>query len=421
MPRSNPIALRRARAFTFLLVATVGCQPVADSPPPPTPVVRVRPVVEGTVAPKIDLVGTVTPLRVSRLAAGVAGKIAVFDYEEGQVIAPDRPIAELRRQTIEIEIEAAKAAERKSTAADSLAKSREKRVTTARDRGTVNVETLEAAQSEAAQAAAALAAAAAEVKRLEDRLAQHTINPPFHGPLAVLVQKQTDIGEWVDEGDPLATIADLSHVKVVVTVEEKFIQLARIGRKIEVRFDPASGPRGGGLVTVEGEVMHIVPRANWQQGSRSFPVHIRVENRVDEQGQPLLKEGMLARVTLEGESRKALKIHKDCLVRTSGRPVVFRLDKDNRARPIEVKLGLLTGDYVEYVPGGGDPSATSQASPPSEESADTVPLQPGDRLVSDGAERLRPMQQVTVLPNPATVSTGASVASPASLVANPAS
>ena len=91
--------------------------------------------------------------------------------------------------------------------------------------------------------------------------------------------------------------------------------------------------------------------------------------------QPRLKEGMLARIIFRGAPREVLLIDKDSIDRSSGESIVFVVDEDSRARAVTVQTGTSQGQFIEVV---GD-------------------VQPGERLVTEGVERLRPFQQVTVL------------------------
>jgi len=104
-----------------------------------------------------------------------------------------------------------------------------------------------------------------------------------------------------------------------------------------------------------------------------------VTNRITDQ-QPDLKEGMLARITFRGLNREVLLIDKDSIDRSSGRSMVFVVESDNRVRSVEVQSGMSQGQFIEVE---GD-------------------IQVGDRLVTEGVERLRPFQQVVILePEPA--------------------
>jgi multidrug efflux pump subunit AcrA (membrane-fusion protein) len=115
--------------------------------------------------------------------------------------------------------------------------------------------------------------------------------------------------------------------------------------------------------------------------SRTFPVKVRVENEITAAG-PLLKSGMLARVVLPtGKTQEALLVPKDALV-LGGRegPVVFVFQPDTAnhtqgtVRPVVVQLGVAEGSWIQV----------------------SGALEAGQRVVSEGNERLRPGQEVVV-------------------------
>jgi len=155
---------------------------------------------------------------------------------------------------------------------------------------------------------------------------------------------------------------------VRVQVEEDAIGQIRVGQPVQVYVDAL------GKNPIEGVIQSIVPRANWQQGSRSFPVIVRMPNTI-QSGQPRLKEGMLARITFRGSSREVLLVDKDAIDRSSGKPIIYLVKSDNRVRAVEVQDGMSQGRFTEVT---GD-------------------LQAGDRIVTEGVERLRPYQEVTIL------------------------
>jgi len=203
------------------------------------------------------------------------------------------------------------------------------------------------------------------VTRIEDELARRRIEAPFNG---YVTQRHTDLGQWLEEGGAVVTLVRLEEVEVRVQVEEDAVQDIRVGQHVDVYVDALADK------PFDGEVRFIVPKANWQQGSRSFPVVVRLANTlVDDQ--PQLKEGMLARITFRGLPQEVLLVDKDSIDRSSGRPVVFVVESDNRARAVEVRSGMSQGQFIEVE---GD-------------------LRVGDRLVTEGVERLRPFQQVLVL------------------------
>ena len=87
--------------------------------------------------------------------------------------------------------------------------------------------------------------------------------------------------------------------------------------------------------------------------SRTFPVKIRVQNQQGKGG-PLLKSGMLARVTLPtGEKKQMLLVSKDALVLEGEKPKVFVVDRDPQqanqgvVRAVTVELGVADGGMIQ--------------------------------------------------------------------------
>jgi len=367
------------------------------------------------VAEEEVLLGTVVPLKESEVASGAAGKVLEFPRREGDFVEAGDTLAVLRSVTLRIEIDAAKAdadakkarweqlstrkkseidqaeAARDAAKADhDYAKARLKRTVNLYERGTLNKDDLQRDQSAFDRAAAKLQEAEAtlrltdsldkaiaqahaeylaqeqEVARLEDELKKRTINAPFSG---YITETHAEVGQWVEKGGTVVDMVDLSAVDVSVNVEESHMHLVKKGEPVLVLFDALGGAK------YTGTLREIVPRSDWEGGSRSFPVKVRIENKRDGNGLPELKEGMLARIVLRGPLHEALLVPKDAVVRSSGRSVVFKLDAEDRAVNVPIEEHLSYGNFVEA---SGD-------------------LQPGDRLVTEGNERLRPAQKVAIL------------------------
>jgi hypothetical protein len=102
-----------------------------------------------------------------------------------------------------------------------------------------------------------------------------------------------------------------------------------------------------------------------------------VKNEVSDDG-PLVKSGMYARVMLPtGKTQIATLVYKDALVLGGHQPIVHVVDaapnaKQGKARPVSVQLGIAQGNMIQVT---GD-------------------LQPGQLVVVQGNERLRPGQDV---------------------------
>lgn len=410
----------------------VGCGQPPAPPQMPAPPVRAMTVALVPIAEEFTAVGTVVPLEVSRVAAGAEGKVVEFPFREGTLVRKDEVITKLRDKTLAIEIEGGKAlmrqreamfremqagfrAEEKAQAEAKMAAAKEtldladlklKRTDDLFRRGAARQEELEEAHSTQMRATQLFLEARAdrdlklngyrketieqsqaayeqqqqEVARLEDEMSKRTVRAPFTG---YLVKKHTDLGEWVIKGAPIVTLIDLQTVEVVVKVDENRIGLVKVGGKIDVKFDAYPNQ------AFSGEVVHIVPQSEWAGGSRSFPVRIRLPNEF-ENDVPKFKEGMLARAKFRGPERQGLTVDRDAIVRGGRAPIVYVLAEIPVAggtpktvvRPVPIAEGLDLGPTIEVSGAAG-----------------AAKLEAGARVVNEGAERLRPEQEVRVLPN----------------------
>jgi len=369
-------------------------------------------------------VGTVLPARTSDVGSAVDGRLVDFPIVDGQHVAEGEPIAGLLRGLLEIERQGALAEleRRRQVLAELRAGSRPEEIDQARalvagfearlayakgrlarlgrlaERGTSTVDEVQDAQTElqateaqlagakaalaladagarqeqVAQAAAAVAVQEAEVERIDDQLAKHTIRSPFAG---WVVERFTEKGQWVARGGLVARIAELDRVKVVAQVPELSVRFLRPGAEVRLEFDAAPDQAWVGTVA------RVVPQADLL--SRSFPVEVALDNRVVE-GEPMLKGGMLARVWLPvGKAGSATVVPKDSVVLGVARPFVYVVDGgadgaagNGTVRPVEVGLGAAVEGHVE-VRGG---------------------LEAGQLVVIRGNERLRPGTAVAFQP-----------------------
>jgi len=422
--RENRGGSAAARGFAWLVAAALPLAAPGAAPAQPgaaaVPVVAAR-VTTMEAASGQPFVGTVLAARTSDVGSAVDGRLVNLPIVEGQEVSEHEPIAELLRGLLEIEragavaeldrrrqvlaelrsgsrpeeIEQARAAVAGFEARLAYAKDRLARLGRLAERGTSTADELQDAstelqateaqlrgsraalalaeagprQEQIAQAAAAAAVQEAEVERIDDQLAKHTIRAPFTG---WVVQLFTEKGQWVARGGLIARIVELATVEIEAQVPESSVATLREGAAVRLEFD--SAPDRPWI----GTVARIVPQADLL--SRSFPVHIRLENQVVD-GVPVIKGGMLARAWLPvGATGSVTVVPKDALVLGGPRPVVFCVDSSAAGtgvvRVAEVSLGAAVGGHVA-VRGG---------------------VEPGMLVVVRGNERLRPGMQVAFTP-----------------------
>ena len=411
------------RSWLFMVACvTLISAPRAVGQGPPADLVAVSPVVEREITAGQMFVGTVMPLMTAIVGSAVDGRVVEYPLNEGDRVERGQMLAQLLTETIQLELAAAEAdlelrkqqlaelengtrpaelaqAAARMTAAEArvqYAKARRARAEnlfrqgqamSEEERDEIIALAIEAEQAhleakaayqlavegprkeQIAQARAQVAVQQATVDRLKDQITKHTVISRFAG---YVTAEHTEVGQWVKQGDPVAEIAALDEVEVVAQVVEQYVPHIRAGMTVSVQVPALPGPPLTGVVTA------VVPQADVQ--ARTFPVKVRVQNQVSEDG-PVVKSGMYARVMLPtGKKQMAMLVSKDALLLGGPQPLVYVVNlssgdaKQGKAQPVPVQLGISEGSLIQVIGG----------------------LQPGQLVVVQGNERLRPGQDVQV-------------------------
>lgn len=423
VPKGNGRAARRparpkARWASLAVVGGLVLPAVAQMPPA---IVKVGQVVEEEVTAGQAFVGTVMPLRRSTVGSAVDGRVIDFMVNKGDAVTKDQPVAQLRTGTLEIELAAAKAQvglreaelqELKNGSRPEEIEQMRARMASAdarREYAQNNLQRIEQLYSERraitlaemqdatslaeqanqsyleakaahdlavagpraeqiAQAEANLAVASEQANLIADRLDKHTVRAPFDG---YVIAEHVEVGQWVQAADPVVDVVEVHHVDIEAMVLEQYVENLRVGA--DARLEVTALPKH----TFTGKVAAIVPQADLR--SRSFPVLVRVENTIVD-GAPLLMPGMFARATLPvSKAEHATLVPKDAVVLGGPTPVVWLVEgassaaKSGMAKLAPVQLGIAKDNLIQVI----------------------GPVKPGDTVIVEGNERLRPGQAVT--------------------------
>ena len=356
-PLNLSSTLRTACAVVVVAVAAVPVAAQFGGGPAP---VRFTPAIEAEVRSTIDLTGTVESRRSSVVASEVAGLVVELAVREGDRVEKGDPLVVLRRQSLELRLEAADGDVAEAEARLALARASLTRARKLVEDQVFSEQQLDDAVSEADAWTARVARLTAERDRLADDLDRSTVRSPFDG---VVVEERCAEGEWISAGGAVMEVMDFIELEVTVEVPERqFVGLV-VGAEAEVTFGALPGS------VVEGRIRAVVPRANPQ--SRTFPVKVAVDNSNGRIG-----VGMLARVALPiGEPSSSVMVPKDAIVSSRGGEIVYVIGDDESVVPVPVETGASSGPWVSV---NGE-------------------IRAGDRVVTRGNERLRP--GMTVLPS----------------------
>lgn len=403
----------------------------AGKPPvQPPALVRVALIRQQNVTPEFRAVGNVRPRHVSVVASGSDGIVAEFPVEVGDFISEGTLLSQLRNESTNLEIAQQEAllderkaelteisvprkedeaeAQARKLSADitfSNAKRRLAELESLHKRGAANQSELKDAQdtldaAEQTQLAAAALLSKISNPRVEtvmqsqarvDAQEQHvaflkaerekrSTKAPFTG---FVVEEHTYVGQWLSKGAPVATLAQLTEVEVEVQIDQQYIDQIAPGRPVTLDVQ-GTGGRNGKTREWAGVVDTVVPRSNWQNGSRSFPVIVRVKNEIDDTTMPpvpALREGMMAEATFRGEGVDGVLVPKDSMVRTSRGTFIYVINPSEEGKPLSVRQVLVTpgvseGAWIQVI---GDGLAADQ------------------QVVTEGAERLRAFQTVQIM------------------------
>lgn len=361
------MTIRSNRLYLLILflvgaLALPGCsEQQAAQPPkgrPPTPV-RVAEVVNRTVQQTVELVGTVEPWRRSIVAGEIAALVERFPVEEGRAVKRGELLAQLRTDTLIIQLNAAEATHRESEARYQQAKKDLERIKTLFAKELITQKEYDDALTQEAALALRLAQLESALLQVKDRLKKTRVVAPFDG---WVTKEFTEVGQWIEAGGPIVELVDLSRVQVEVPLPERYVGEIRVGASVTASFDGLPG------FQARGRVFSVLAQAD--RNSRTFPIKVELPN-VDLR----IKSGLVSRVILQvGEPYEALVIPKDALVLRGGSEFVFVM-KDGSVSQVSVIAVNHINSEVEV----------------------KGQLEPGMIVVVEGNERLFPGQPVRVL------------------------
>ncbi len=294
-------------------------------------------VVEAEFVDEIEAVGTAFANEQTVLTSPVTERIERIVFSDGAFVRRGAVIAQLSRGEESADLNSVEARARE-------ADKQLERLVSLQQRGFA---TNAAVDEQMAQRDAARADANAIRSRISDRV----IRAPFNGVLSL---RTVSPGTVVTSGSPIATISDISAIKLDFTVPENFLSAIKPGQTIEATT--AAYPDQ----VFSGTIDNINPLVD--PLSRSLTVRAILPN----DGQ-LLRPGMLMTVSIVSETRTGPAIPESALVAQGEQNYVFVVDAENIARRTPIEIGLRANGMVEVRSG----------------------LRLGSKIVADGTVKVR--------------------------------
>jgi len=201
--------------------------------------------------------------------------------------------------------------------------------------------------------------ARADVDAARARQADRTIRAPFAGVVGL-----SDIapGALINPGAAIVTLDDVSTVRVDFEIPDRYLSNLREGQTIYAKADAYPGQ------TIEGRIAKLDTRID--ERTRAITARAEFPNPGRR-----LKPGMMMRVSISKGQRQAIAIPEAALSVQGDSAFVYVLNRQGEQTTAEqrpVRTGARQGDFVEILDG----------------------LQPGERLVADGLNKIQNGQSV---------------------------
>ncbi|KAA9016820.1 efflux RND transporter periplasmic adaptor subunit [Sphingobium limneticum] len=312
-----------------------GCSGEKQQKPRAVPLVEIQPIAATSFTDDLEAVGTALANEQVVLSAPVTERIEALNFADGGFVAKGQVIARLAVGQEQAELASAEA-----TALQ--AGQQLQRIQSLKDRGFATGATLEqqVALSNAARANAQLARAS-----IGDRV----IRAPFDGWVSL---RTVSPGAIVTAGTAIATVSDISRIKLDFTIPETRLAMIRTGMPIKaVSAAWPDRPFNGTIATIDPVI---------DPATRAVKVRAILPNP-----DKALKPGMLLTVSVMARQRQSLSVPELSVVGDGDERFVFIVE-DRTAKRTKVGTGIRQDGRVEILSG----------------------VKPGQKVVTEGVVKL---------------------------------
>ncbi len=364
-----------AAALAAVLAAGCGQKEAAPKVEAPRPV-RTMVVQPQVTAVALQLPGEVRPRIESRLGFRVGGKLSQRSVSVGDRVVPGQVLARLDPTDLAPALLAQQAQVVAARTDRDLARVELERLRSLRAQNYISQASLDRQQAGFDAAEARLGAAEAQQQQARNSVDFQVLKADATG---VVTAVEAEVGQVVSAGQAVIRVAQTGEREILVNVPESALRLARDAREWAVVV-PALGYR-----TLPARLRELAPISD--PASRTYAARLTLSGETE--GVAL---GMTAVVQVLRAAEPAFVLPLSALQSTDGQARVWKLDAaGTTVSPVEVKTAGLLDDAVRVVGG----------------------LQPGDRIVTAGANLLRAGQSVRVLDEAAAVPAAVPAAAPA--------
>ena len=340
---------RLIQGLSFVLAISLPVFSLAQTPSP----VSVDEARLDVFAASIWVSGTVISRNDARIGAEAEGRIT-WVAEVGERIEAGEAIATVDDSGLRLELEDNRARLQSLVARKRFQVNELERLNRLAANNNAAVNQIDQSNAELDMTVQEIRRAEVAVAQVERRIALSRVAAPFSG---VVAERLVEVGEFVGRGTEVARLVDVDNREIRASAPLAVSPHVREGLEVSVEV--------GGRQSLS-PVRRVIPVGD--ERSRMFEVRVEVTD-------PAWVVGSPVRVALpNSDPRQLVAIPRDALVLRGSEMFVLRVTSDNVVEKVQVDTGIGLGRMVEVI---GN-------------------LSGGDRVVTRGAERLKPGQQVVV-------------------------
>ena len=360
----------RYRPLALLPLAALGCKQAPRQGAPPPPEVAVVQITPRSVEQVFEFPGTVEARRSVDVRAQVSGVIVARPFSEGQAVRAGQLLFQLDTVGYDADWRAARARLAEAQARQSNAETTLSRMSALLRDNAISKQEYDNAVSQAKQTQAAVEEARGILDRAKKNLDDTAVRAELNGRVG---RAMLEVGARVRGSEDILTTIDVLDPIYVSFQPSGQQQLSwRRDPKTSRQIQPGGGLRvqvllpDGSTAPTTGRIGFIDPVLDPATGTQSFRAEFPNPERI-------LLPGQFVRVRLLGMSRdSAIVVPQRAVLQAMGRQTVYVIAPGDTVRPREVVASAWTGDQWMIDRG----------------------LNPGDRVVVDGVQKVFPGMKV---------------------------
>ena len=341
---------------TFVIIILISCSPVLAREAPPAQVV-ITEITQQEVSENRSFIGLLYYDRVSRISTEVSGLVESVTVREGDLIKRGSPIVTLNTEILDIDITLTKTRIDQIELRIQHAEKNYKRMETLYKKDGISERDYDDALYTFQDFLKDKQVEQKEYEKLLIQKRKSVVRAPYDG---IILEKNIDSGDWVQQGKQLVRIGSTEDLFIKVPVAETLLRHVTVGEQVPVIINAFD-------TKINGIISDIDPTADAKTKNIFLKIRIPPMDKV--------AENMSASVYIPTSKKHLLSIiPRDALIKFQGKDFVYTV-KEDKAAILPVNIVTYLGDSV----GADNPYFTE-----------------GMPIVIEGNERLQPDQPVVI-------------------------